>query len=224
VKKVNGRIFRIAIVVIAAAMLTVSVNMAFATTTYYDFMTAGGQCVIDVPGQPPIYFLAWHMTGNYYSGSADRLMVYVGPSFVPVAGWENKPARYAFSISLGMTGFTTYLVKPWEIGSFRIDKTSVTYWTIPLVIPATTSTPAVTIPPGLLVFNGHDGLQYGTLGGSIGTKGWSFSLVNYYYDATVTLFCPGWHFLGTVGAASTWGPYGLGPESFESQTWTWTGP
>jgi hypothetical protein len=223
VKIVNRKILIIAMIVMAAVMLAASINMAFATTTYYDYMSAGGSVVVDVPGQTPVLVYLWHGVGSYYSGTADRIMLVVLSTGL-VAGYENNPARHAFSASIG-TGYPEFLVKPWQIGIFRIGKTSVAYWTVPLVVPASDGHPAVTIPPGVLVLQGQGDLLYESVPTTpIGTLGWSYAVDYYYWDATVTLFCPGWHFFGSVGAATTWGPFGLAPQSFKFQAWTWTGP
>jgi hypothetical protein len=222
--EVNRKILLTVLVIMAAAMLATSVNMALATTINYDYMSAGGSCVIDVPGHTNILILTWHGVGSYYHGSADRIMpiVYsdIAGAFAGPCGYENNPTRHAFSASLG-TGFAEFLVKPCQIGIFRIGKTTVAYWTVPLVCPATPITPEVTIPPAVLIFEGHGDLIHASVPGTpIGN--WQYSIEEAYYNAKATLFCPGWHYFGPVGEAFAGIP-GLQAVSLKSQTWTWTG-
>jgi hypothetical protein len=227
VKKVNRKII-VTVLALAAVMLATSVNMALAATTYYDYMDAGGRCVVDVSGKPRVLFYVWTMHGTYYRGRADRIMLIVetglpapAPAFYPVAGYEDNPKRSAFSASLGLPT-VEHVVKNWQIGIFRIGKTSIAYWTVPLECPATALTPQVTIPPGVLVLKGYDGLIPVSAPATATPSGWSYSVEGSVYNAHATFFCPGWHFHGSVGEAFV--GTNLDTKSIVSETWTWTGP
>jgi hypothetical protein len=228
VKNMKRKVLVTIMILIAMIMLAASINMAFATTTYYDYMDAGGRCVVDVPGQPTVLFYMWTMHGTYYSGRADRIMLVVAtglpapaPPFYPVAGYEDNPKRSAFSASLGLPT-VEHVVKNWQIGIFRIGKTSIAYWTVPLECPKTALTPQVTIPPGMLVLNGHDGLIHTSTPLTVTPSGWSYSVEGSVYNAHATLVCPSWHFFGSVGE----GFVGTNVESTSivSLTWTWNSP
>jgi hypothetical protein len=223
--EVNRKIL-LTVLALATVMLATSVNMALAATTYYDYMDAGGRCVVDVPGQPRILFYVWTMHGNYYRGRADRIMLIVvtgvpNPPVVPVAGYEDNPTRSAFSASLGLPT-VEHIVKNWQIGIFRIGKTSIAYWTVPLECPATAFSPQVTIPPGMLVLKGYDGLIPVSNPATGTPSGWSYSVEGSVYNAHATFFCPAWHFHGSVGEAFV--GTALDTKSIVSETWTWTGP
>jgi len=220
---VNRKILLI-VLILSAVMLATNINMAFATTTYYDYTDAGGRCVIDVPGQPKVFIYMWTMHGTYYSGRADRFMILVEtgitPAWFPVAGYEDNPTRSAFSASLGMPT-VEHVVKDWQIGIYRIGKTSIAYWTVPLECPATALTPQVTIPPGMLVLKGQNGIVQTSTPTTGTPSGWSYSVAGSIYYAHATFLCPGWRFFGTVGE----GFDGTlqEPTSIASLTWTWTG-
>jgi hypothetical protein len=207
-------------------MLTSSISMALATTTYYEYMDAGGRCVINVPGNPDVFIYMWTMHGTYYSGRADRLMLAVAtglssPKFVAVAGYEDNPTRSAFSVSLGLPT-AEHVVKDWQIGIYKMGKTSVAYWTVPLECPATALTPEVTIPPGMIVLKGQDSLVSTSNPSTTTPSGWSYIVEGRIYYAHATLLCPGWHFLGSVGEGFDGTP--SQPTSISSLTWTWTHP
>jgi hypothetical protein len=223
--EVNRKIL-LTVLALAAVMLATSVNMALAATTYYDYMDAGGRCVVDVPGQPRVLIYMWTMHGTFYSGRADRIMLIVEtglpvPAFYPVAGYEDVPTRSAFSASLGLPT-VEHVVKKWQIGIYRIGKTSIAYWTVPLECPATALTPQVTIPPGVLVLKGHDGLIPVSGPATTVPNGWSYSVEGSVHNAHATFFCPGWHFFGSVGEAFV--GTDLDTKSIVSETWTWTSP
>jgi hypothetical protein len=224
---VNRKIL-LTVLALAAVMVATSVNMALATTTYYDYMDAGGRCVVDVPGQPKVFLYAWTMHGTYFSGRADRIMLVVAtglpspaPAFYLVAGYEDNPTRSAFSASLGLPT-VEHVVKDWQIGIYRIGKTSIAYWTVPLECPATALTPQVTIPPGMLVLKGYDDLTPISQPVTGVPSGWSYSVEGSVYKAHATLLCPGWRFYGSVGEA--FAGTAQSPMSIVSETWTWTSP
>jgi hypothetical protein len=219
------------IILMATTMLAASLNIAFATTTYVDYEHAGAVCIINVPGHTPWIRLNvfGQMKGNYYQGCADRFMIYVrtggtdaAPTFAPVAGYEDVPARSAFSASLGLPT-VEHVVKPWQIGIFRIGKTAIVYWTVPLKVPvAPLSTSVVTLPPGMLILEGYDDkLAYSIGPVPIGTTGWNVQYSFHVYPANAKLFCPGWHcYNEPVGQGFT----GLGFQTMVvvDRVWTWT--
>ena len=218
------KILIIAMVVMAAIMLAASINMAFATTTYYDYEHAGALCLINAPSHPSFLFLVFgQMVGNYYCGVANRFMFEVYSSslatFVPVAGYEDNPTRSAFSASLGLPT-VEHIVAHGQIGVFRVGKFEMVYWTIPLEIPvAPFSTSVITLPPGMLMLQGYGEKLSASVGPvAIGPNGWYVEYSYHYYDATANLFCPGWNY---------WGPVGLSSGALQTtvvvdRVWTWT--
>lgn len=228
----NTKVLVMSVALFAVAMLTVSVGTALAEPVYTDHDDAGGNIIIDVPGQTMIrLILSGRMKGDYYSGIADRIQINVHtgqfnpttglPVFRAVSAYEDNPTRNAFSVGLN-TGQVQNLVKPWQIQIIRICKTCIVYWTIPLVAPATTTTPEVTLPPGFLVLKGHgEAMSTSTALTSIGTTGWKYSTdVPSLYNATATLFCPGWHYCGPV--AEDYVGTTMEPKLITDRTWTFT--
>jgi hypothetical protein len=226
-----------AVALMVAAMLTASVNTALAETVYTEH-EYGVTSVIDVPGKTMIRLvLSSYKGSDYYSGKANRFQVAVHtgsfspttglPIFKIVSAYEDNPTRNAFSVGLG-TAQVQNLVKPWQIQIVRMCNTTIAYWTIPMVAPATggsNPTPEVTLPPGMLVVR-----RYGeamavapTPPTSIGTTGWKYSIPEggIFYIAEATLFCPGWRYCGPVGEAYAGTPL---RSTVRSQTWIWTHP
>jgi hypothetical protein len=218
-----------AVVILALALLMMSSSFASAfadATTKIEHANAGGNGVIDVPGHTNVLIQASHDNwGDYFSGSADRIMVFVsggasgiGVPFKYVAAYEDNPERIAFSFEVGGGAIQ---LKRYQLEIFRIGKTVFVCWTVPLEIPATGPnvfgnypTPAVTIPPGCLVLQGYGDVKSATLSQSYPT--WSYVSVSQYYDAKASFICPRWHYCGPVG---TWFPL---TRALKDVTVTWT--
>jgi hypothetical protein len=171
---------------------------------------------------------------DFYAGSADRiqLMVSAAPSgvglpFKFVAAYEDNPARFAFSQEVSKGGLTSInLVGKYQIQIVRICKTVLVCWTVPLIMPATQTsplgpaTPAVTLPPGCLVFQGYGDLKsFPPSGQNFPISGWSATSETTGYDAKATLFCSGWHYWGPVAQAPN-----PSPSIRTEGTSTWTHP
>ena len=158
VREANRKILVVSMVLIIV-MLTVSVNTVLAETIRTDYQFAGGNAVLDIPGQPRINFVACGIWASDF-GRADFVQIQVDdnptgdPNFVAAVTYDDNPERAAFSAGLG-TPYPSYCIKRWQLSIFRIGKTSFVLWTVPLVAPATDTTPEVVIPPGLLVIRGH---------------------------------------------------------------------
>ena len=237
----NRKILLLFLVLTATLILACNFNMVFATTTYVDYEHAGALIYIQVPGSGTWIRLNvfGQMQGNYYDGhhNADRFMIYVlktggDPSktsdWVAVSGYEDNPTRSAFSDSLGL-GTVENVVAPGNIQVLKdLDANTITvHWNIPLVIPATSSTPAATIPPGKIVLSEYGTLQYSTSPGfpsfvAIGPMGWGVKYEYHYYLATGSFFCQDWNI--------KWQPAGIGPLASQipravmDRVWTWTYP
>lgn len=226
---------------VTVAMLSASINMAFATTINVDYERAGGGCIIVVPESGTWVRLAisGQMYGNYYSGNAhgaERIQIYVrtgGPDTAPtwksVSAYEDNPTRSAFSAGLGVASEVEHVVKNGQIQVLREGDSNVimVHWNIPLVCLATVApnpTPEVIIPPGMLKFEGYgDIVSPATVGPvSFGTTGWTIQYSYHYYFATATLFCEDWN--------CKWEPVGQNiptsaystPRAVVDRVWTWT--
>jgi hypothetical protein len=189
---------------IAIFVLAACANLAYAVpVTKTEHLDAGGGVLIDVPGHPKILVVAMHMDrSDFYEGNADRINLFAPGK--PLTAYEDNPERKAFSdqVGGGPPG-TRPLVKKWQIQTFRICKTVFIYWTIPLVMPATTLTPEVTLPPGCLVLQGYGDAKVGDSVTPFPSTGWTMASHVTGYDAKATLLCPSWHYYGPASETAT---------------------
>jgi hypothetical protein len=225
-KLILGTILTLSLAFIVSAAC---VAPAFAVTTHQEHVNAGGQSVIDVPGHTNIQVAVSHSNwGDFFAGSADRIQVFVStglappaPPFKYVAAYEDNPERIAFSWEVGGGAIQ---LKRGQLQIFRICKTVFIYWTVPLVLPATTTnplgppTPAVTLPPGCLVLRGYGDAQVSEIVMPFPLSGWTSKYESTVYNAKATFICPGWHYCGPVSEAFT--PTRMVTEG----TITWTHP
>lgn len=190
---------------LSVVVLAACVAPAFAVTPHIEHLKAQGTSIIDVSGQTKILIQGQYWEkGDFYAGSADRIAFYVSTGdsarpFKQVASYEDNPTRMAFSQDVDQGGINQFhLVKRDQIQIFIVCKTVFVYWTVPLVALATTTTPAVTLPPGCLVLRGYGDFK-SIVRESSYPSGWSYRFETSGYDAKATLFCPGWHYWGAVG-------------------------
>jgi hypothetical protein len=171
--------------------------------------------------------------GDYFHGRGERfqIMVHTGqfsgglPVFKNVAAYEDNPTRSDFSKYQVAIGISENLVEPGQIQVIRVGKSStvMVHWNIPLVCPATSTTPLVTIPPGKLVVEGYgDPVSYTTPTTQIGPNSWSYSVVGSYFRANATFFCESWDYKWLPVAGQFFGT-NMQPRCGES-VWTWTHP
>jgi hypothetical protein len=234
VKKVKGKLILVS--VLTLLMFVSSLNLVSATTTNVDNENAGASCIIVAPGSNTWVRLAiaGQMHGNYYSGTADRIQIYVrtggsdtAPTWKTVSAYEDNPTRCAFSAGLGVASEVEHLVKPWQIGVYKLCDTVVVYWTIPLVCLSTDApnpTPAVTIPPGIIMFKGYGDIVSPAAVGPLnfGTAGWTIVYTQHYYFAEANFFCWDWHFKWEpLGQNIPESPYST-PRAVVDRVWTWT--
>ena len=215
------------VIALIATMIGSSVNMAYASTVYTEYIRVGGACVINIPDKPLIRLVAYgQMYSDFYSGNNHvddiRISIWTGTAWKRVAGYVDNPTRSEFSDGLG-TGTVEYAVEPGKIQVLRDEENNINmvHWNIPLECPATTATPAVTIPPGKLVLQGSGELK--TISYSnvpIGTTGWQYSFTGSYYYATAKFFCVDWKCKWVPVGAGYTGPYA--PLAYVNWEWTWT--
>jgi hypothetical protein len=204
------------------------------TTTYTEEVNAAANCIIDISGQTMVRLQNYgQMYSDYYSGRGERIQIQVHtglfsgglPVFKNVAAYEDNPTRSDFSKSQIAIGLSENLVNPDQIQVSREgkSKTVMVEWNVPLVCPATTNTPAVTIPPGTLMIEGYgDPVSINYLPTSIGPNDWKYSIVGSYYNAHATFFCQDWDYKWLPVAEQFVGT-SMQPRSSES-VWTWAHP
>ncbi len=217
-----------------AVVLLGTTYTVFAETVYTEHDYAVANCVIDVPGRTMIRLIAYgQMYGDYFPGRAERIQITVHtgqfsgglPVFKSVTAYEDNPIRSDFSKYQIALGLSENLVEPGQIQVLRVGKSNavMAHWTVPLVCPATSTTPAVTLPPGKLVLEGDDEAHsFTTSSTSIGPNNWKYSAVGTYNHAKATLFCVSWDYKWLPVAEQFVGT-SMEPRVSE-QSWTWTHP
>jgi hypothetical protein len=220
------------VLLLAFVVLTASINAALAVTTFTEHVNAGGAVRIYVPGHTEIMLVVDRCDSSPY-GPSDRIQMYVsgnpsgfGFPLRPVVAYEDNPDRSVFSVSLS-TGVIQNVVKPGQIQVLRVGKsnTIMVHWNIPLVAPAKpaqgpfAATPAVTLPPGKLVFQAYGDAYIQPTFTANYPSGWSASVTTLErYNATVTFFCQGWDYKWLPVAE-----YDV-PYVITDRIWSWTGP
>jgi len=177
--------------------------------TYTDHQDATGGVQIDIGGPEPIKIEAIHYdSGDLGSGDVIIILL-VGESMnIPLAVFTDIPDRVPLFQKL-YQGYPTSIQlvnDPSAIETVREGKSKNVHavWKIALEVPQETwgarTTPALTLPPGMIVFRGHGDIVSGPP--STTTRPTIFTqtitlLLGYYGDATFV--CPTWRFGGPVG-------------------------
>jgi hypothetical protein len=226
-ERMNRKLLLVVSVLVAATILAGSVGSTLAETTCFDHEYAGMNCVIDVPGKTLIRLVVYgQMEGDYYPmhGYADRvqIQVWTGTAFKTVVGFEDNPVRSAFSFGLGL-GTVENVVKQGNIQANRDEDTNTNmfFWNVPLVIPATSNTPAVTLPPGKLFITGFGSLIHSSYPKTaVGPNGWYYSIEADYYKGTASFFCVEWG-CKWVSVGSAYAGTSQEPRIIVDRIWSW---
>jgi len=217
----KSKFFTILLIIFLTSIVGASnfcpVSAAVATITEHE--NAFGSTIIAIEGHPQIRFDCYHFDyGTLGSGDVIRVWYYTGlPSpltYVPVAIFTDNPARASFLQEFYIPPYlptSIQLVKPSDIETSREgnSKTIMAVWKTNLEAPSeiwgspghTITVPAITIPPGRIIFRGHGDIITGTsttvptYPGQVWTQ--TLTWTGYYGDATFV--SPTWHFGGPVG-------------------------
>jgi hypothetical protein len=182
---------------------------AFASVTSYAHACASGGTVIDIPGhQPATKISVAHYDGGD-KGVADYLEVSTWQFFPPlnkfvwktVAIVTDSPSTAAFLkdfVFAGLPGapITFLLVKRCALQVYRIGKTVFAYWTVPI------ASPAVTLPPGCLLFRGYGCAQTNHEVWKL-PNGVTLTQDSVGFAAHATFVCLAWKYWGAVGDEDT---------------------
>lgn len=211
VNGVNKKALTALSLVLAVMFISTTINSVFALEVN-EHQYAGGRALIQVPGGPMIRLVMYRLSGDF-GRVCDRIHIAVAlesnpEAFAVVMGWEDNPDRKAFSDLVGLGDNT--LVKRWQIQVITICKTTIAWWTIPLEVPATDDTQAVTVPPGLIILKGSgDKLTSETVTPIVTVT------AKESYVAEGKLYCRGW---GSVSTTGDWG------RVVKDTDWHWTLP
>ena len=213
-KKVAVVFFAIALVILFAVSNFSSVSAAILPGTYTDHENAFGETLIAIEGHPIFVVDGYHFdSGSFGSGDVIRILRYfvlpIGPMYLPVAIFTDIPERVGL-LQILWAGYPTsiQLVESSDIKAVREGKSLNIHvvWKTALEVPdeywgppggPKILVPAMTIPPGLLIFRGHgDAFQDSTVQ-TTSTFTQTVTWTVYYGNATFV--CPTWDFGGPVG-------------------------
>jgi hypothetical protein len=200
-----GTILALSLVLIVSAAY---IAPALAQETSYSHACALGVTLIDIPNhQPPIVVTVGHYDGGDH-GVADYLELSTS-QYVPQLGttmWVTKavmtdnPSTATFLrdfVFANLPGnVNILLVKSCQLQVYRIGKTVLAYWTVPL------TSDQATLPAGVLMFKGYGSTQTAHQVWSL-PNGWTLTQDSVGFAAHATLVCPSWRFCGTVGDENT---------------------
>jgi len=219
VKKVS-----VAVSVLALLMTFAVVSPTFAVVyspspviapgTYVDHENAFGETVIAIDGHPTFVIDGYHFDSGFFgSGDVIRILRYfvlpIGPTYLPVAIFTDIPQRVGL-LKILWAGYPTsiQLVEPSAIEAVREGKSKNIHvvWKTALEIPdeywgppgmPKVLVPAMTIPPGRLIFRGHGDAFPASSSQTTSTFTQTVTWTVYYGNATFV--CPTWDFGGPVG-------------------------
>ncbi len=207
---------------LAFIISTACFSPALASAQYHNHANGGGAVIIDIANhQPPIKITVVHYdggdqeVGDYLEISTWQYIVPLGRSvWATVALVTDSPSIAAFSkdfVFKGLPGVpvTIMLVKQCQLQVFRICNIVSAYWTTSIV------SPSVTLPPGLLLFNGYGSVQTNHLV-HILPNGVSITFDVVGYAAHASFVCRAWNYYGTVGDETT--TMNIGLDSWISHT------
>jgi hypothetical protein len=185
---------------------------AFAGMTYYDHMNVGVKTVIDIAcHQPRFLIIVGHFDGGDH-GVGDWLDIemwthVVIPPIVDEWMWTSvaivtdSPSIADFQKNVLWAGLPTAnnvrLVKSCELQVCKMGKTVLAYWTVPIV------SPAVTLPPGCLLFKGYGCAHPEQLVFPLPTGVTLTIDMAKVFAAHATFVCPAWKYCGPVGDEGT---------------------
>lgn len=208
---------------VAVLVMTLLIMFAFSTfssvfaLTTTDHVNAYGSTIINISGHPQIIFDAYHIdSGQFGATDIFRIWYYTGlPSpvtYVPIAIFTTSSGRIAFFHELyGILPTSIQLVDSSAINVRREGKSLNIHaaWDTALEVPQETwgktgqtfVLPAMTIPPGMLVFRGHGASVAGSSNSVPTYPGqlWSQTTTWIGYFGDATFVCPTWDFGGPVG-------------------------
>ena len=217
------KFFAITLAIFLAGVITASnFSPVSAAVTLTDHVNAYGSTVINVDGHPLIVFDGYHIdSGPLGSGDVFRIWYYTGLpapyAYFPVAILTDMSQRISLFNELYVPFATSVQLvdsSAMEVSRQGMSKTMMVVWKTALEVPeerwgqtGAIVTPAMTIPPGRIIFRGHGDATTGSSNSVPSYPGqvWSQTTTwtGYYGDATFV--CPTWDFGGPVGVAE--GPY-----------------
>jgi hypothetical protein len=207
---------------LAVLVLAAGVAPAFGSTTNHEYISTRGLIVVNIPDYPEIQLICQHFDPNSDHGAANALFLFLRTktgSFAPTAVLSTTQERVTFQQNLFAgypMGNNAILVDRCALQIYRIGKTVLAYWTVPIKGTITGNVPntnipwstaigvsSFEIPPGGMILNGYGTATTSTTSGPLAS---GYTIVSHYnklYDAHATFICPSWHYFGPVSDSVT---------------------
>jgi hypothetical protein len=218
VKKQLKRKFSIGAILalfLVVAILAAGVAPVFASSTYHEYISAKGTIVVNIPNHPEIELVCQHFDPNSDHGAANTVflfMITAKGSFAPVAVLSTTQERVTFQEQLFAgypMGNNAILVDNHNLQIYRIGKTVLAYWTVPIKGTITGNVPGTSIPwstalgassfevpPGGMILSGYGSATTSTTTSPLASGYTIVSHDNMLYTAHATFVCPAWHYFG----------------------------
>jgi len=207
----NKKVLAIVVALLAVVVSASSIGSAFAETKWIEHATVSGGTRFDVPGEDfKVQINFAHFDWGDH-GARDNVIIY----YVTPSDWPMPYANYALSVGAYsdtdegadylegvVTGLPTVVetIGRWQLQVYKIGKTAIAVWTVPLEIPELywpllgRTSPAITIPPGCLILKGYGCPEPGSSTAFRLAVTWTKG-----YDAYGFLACPRERYWGRVG-------------------------
>jgi len=199
---------------LAILSLAACIAPALATVTYYGNTNGGGVVIIDLSNHQPAIQIAVshydkgdHGAGDYLEISTYQYIPPLGKSvWAVVAVATDSPTIAAYLKNVVYANLPAsaniILLQHSQLQVFRICKTVIAYWTVPVTLST------FVLPPGGLIFSGYGSPQTANELFSL-PNGITMSLTVALIHAHVTFVCPTWRYCGSVGSEDTMASLGF---------------
>jgi hypothetical protein len=220
--KRNLSVGAILALVLVVAVLAAGVAPVFAASESHEYISARGSMVINIPNHPVIQLVCQHFGPSSDHGAANTLFLFMKAAnglFVPTAVLSTTQERVTFQQQLFAgypMGNNAILVDNCNLQIYRIGKTVLAYWTVPIKGTITGNVPHTSIPwstalgassfeipPGGMILNGYGSPTTSTATLPLASGYTIVSHDNMAYTAHATFVSPAWHYFGPAADTPT---------------------
>lgn len=216
----NKKIILSFVVLLSAVTLISSVVPALAEVIWTEHATVVGETIINVAGKTPadgVRITFAHFDGGNH-GVRDNLALYI---YVPIPTPNGPVTRQVIvawysdtvegvewnSAIMANTETLVQQLKPCQLQVYKLGKTAIAIWTVTLEVPPLQvlgiETPAVKIPPGMLIIRGDGDISPGSTIGQTLPSGYILSATFDVQNANGLLLVPKWIYLGATTGTTT---------------------
>lgn len=220
-----GAIFALLLVV---AISAAGVAPVLASSTFHEYISTRGLIYINIPNYPQMEIYCQHFDATSDHGAANSLFVFMitkTGTYAPLAVLSTTPERVTFQQQLFAgypMGNNAILVNNFNLQIYRIGKTVLAYWTVPIKGTITGNVPGVLdgsgkpipwsaafgassfeIPPAGMILSGYGSASTVTAISPLASGYTITSHYNMQYNAHATFVCPEWRYFGLAADTPT---------------------